>query len=74
MSCCEAGRGDTHGRAHGRATDDCCREQCCCDADGLGFRRRFVSVEEERQLLENYKSELKRELEGLEERLKELGR
>ncbi|MBM3307589.1 MAG: DUF5320 domain-containing protein [Candidatus Eisenbacteria bacterium] len=67
MSCCETGGG--HGMSHGRGSDDCC---CCCGC-GASFHRRFISRKEEREMLERYRDELKLELQGLEERLKELG-
>jgi hypothetical protein len=66
MSCGESKRG------HGHGSDDCSHEQCCCGGGG-SFHRRFMSSKEERELLESYRDELKLELEGLEERLKELG-
>ncbi len=40
---------------------------CCCQ-----FPRRFVSREEERERLKKYREQLKKELVGLEEKLKEL--
>jgi len=40
----------------------------CCGCHG----RRFLSPDEERQLLEEYREQLKKEQEGLEARLKEL--
>jgi len=42
---------------------------CCCG--GGFFRRLYISREEERDWLEKYKDELKKELAGVEERLKE---
>lgn len=70
MSCCEPKHGRGHG--YGRGSDDCSHDQCCCEGGGF-FHRRFMSSKEERELLEGYRDELKLELEGLEERLKELG-
>jgi len=43
---------------------------CGCCGCGSGFRR-FYTSEEERQCLENYRDQLKKELAGLEERIKE---
>ena len=46
---------------------------CTCGCGcGPSFRR-FYSSQEERERLERYKDELKKELEGVEERLGELG-
>jgi hypothetical protein len=45
---------------------------CTCGCGcGPSFRR-FYSLEEERERLESYKDELKKELAGVEERLTEL--
>lgn len=44
---------------------------CCHCGCGLSFRR-FFSAKEELECLENYRDQLKRELAGLEERLKEV--
>jgi hypothetical protein len=40
---------------------------CCC------FPRRFISSGEEKERLERYREQLKKELAGVEERLKEMG-
>jgi len=40
---------------------------CCC------FPRGFISSAEEKERLERYREQLKKELVGLEERLKEMG-
>ena len=46
---------------------------CCCIEHGPGlFLRRFVTSKEERERLEKYREELKNEITGVEERLKEL--
>jgi hypothetical protein len=42
-------------------------ESCCC-----GSFRSFISKKEEEERLEEYKDQLKKELEGVEERLDEL--
>ncbi|MBI5166519.1 MAG: DUF5320 domain-containing protein [candidate division NC10 bacterium] len=42
----------------------------CCG--GVFFRRRYISSAEEREMLESYIEELKKELTGAEERLKSL--
>jgi len=73
VSCCESGHGFGRGRRFGNAGGECCDDRSCCGS-GRGFRRRFMSAREERELLEGYRDELKRELEGLEERLKDLER
>jgi hypothetical protein len=48
---------------------------CACGCCGCGcgpFFRRFISAKEEEEKLEGYKDQLKKELQGLEERLQEL--
>lgn len=59
---------------------DCCGpivikrvENCddtCCEPSGL--QRRFVTKGEELEKLENYRDQLKKELEGLDEHLQEM--
>ena len=46
---------------------------CTCGCGGCALFRRFYSSKEARARLESYKEELKKELEGVEERLSELG-
>ncbi len=54
-------------RLHGLSECD-----CFC-GPGLGiFLRRYMSSEEEQEKLEAYKDQLEKELEGVEERIKEL--
>ncbi len=43
---------------------------CGC---GCGFRR-YISPEEEKESLENYREQLKKEIAGVDDRIKELGR
>jgi hypothetical protein len=46
---------------------------CDCGCGGGGFfHRLYISRDEERERLEKYRDELKKELTGVEERLKEL--
>ena len=45
---------------------------CGCCGCGPGLRR-FFSSQEERERLENYRDQLKKELAGVEERIKECG-
>ncbi|MFQ6110477.1 MAG: hypothetical protein ACE5LX_00455 [Nitrospinota bacterium] len=45
----------------------------CCGCGCWGLPRRFISREEEREGLEGYREQLRKELAGVEERLKELG-
>jgi glutathione S-transferase len=46
--------------------------RCTCGCCGCGPSfRRFFSSKEEKEWLENYRDQLKKELAGLEERLKE---
>lgn len=52
--------------AHRRIGLTECRCGCGCD---LGFRR-FVSPQEEREWLENYRDQLKKELAGVEDHIK----
>jgi len=47
------------------------RGQCGCGCDGF-FHRHYFSKLEEKEWLEEYRDELKKELAGVEERLKEL--
>lgn len=49
---------------HMEAASDCC---CGC---GSGFRR-FRTVQEKRERLENYRDQLMKELAGVEEHIKE---
>lgn len=48
-----------------------CTCGCCGCGCGPSFRR-FFSSEEEQECLETYRDQLKKELAGLEERIKEL--
>ena len=46
---------------------------CNCGGCGCGtFFRRFISAKEEQERLEEYRDQLKKELEGVEERIQEL--
>ncbi len=48
---------------------------CNCGCCGCGpFFRRFITAKEKEERLEEYKDQLKKELEGLEERIQELKR
>lgn len=61
MDCCEPGKGAQGlGFSH---SEDCCSSS---------FERRFYTAQEEREELEAYRDELKKELAGLEERLSQL--
>ena len=49
--------------------------ECNCGCCGCGcetFSRRFISQAEEKERLEGYANQLKKELTGVEERIKEL--
>lgn len=48
-----------------------CTCGCCGCGCGSSFRR-FFSFKEEKECLETYKDQLKKELDGVEERIKEL--
>jgi hypothetical protein len=51
---------------------DCgCDCNCGCDGD-MGFQRRFMTHKEELEMLEDYRGDLKLELEAVEERIAEL--
>lgn len=48
---------------------------CTCDCCGCGtFFRRFLSKEEEKERLEEYRDQLKKEIKGVEECIQELKR
>lgn len=49
-----------------------CSCGCCGCGCGGNFRRRFLSSQEEKEMLEEYKEALKKELCGVEEELKKL--
>jgi len=50
-----------------------CGCNCGCCGCGCGsFFRRFISGKEEQEMLEGYRDQLKKELAGVEERIKEL--
>jgi|GEM_PF-1394531 len=53
---------------------DCgCDCNCGCGCgDDLGFQRRFMTRKEELEMLEDYRGDLKLELEAVEERIAEL--
>ncbi len=42
--------------------------QCCC----TGIHRNFLTKEEEKEMLENYLEQLKKEQQGVQERLNQL--
>lgn len=63
--CCEP-RGGHRSSGGGGCNCGCCG--CGCGT----FSRRFISAKEELERLEHYKDELKKELAGVEERIKEL--
>ena len=53
--------------------DDSCDCGCNCDCGGdMGFQRRFMTHKEEIEMLEDYRGDLKLELEAVEERIKDL--
>ena len=62
----ECGWGMHHGRQ-----DGCC---CCGGMHGYkhGYRRRFITKAEKTEKLKNYAEELRKELKGVEERIKEM--
>ncbi len=56
--------------SHGTSGSRGCGCGCGC---GCGpFSRRFFTAKEKEERLDNYKEQLKKELEGLEERIQEL--
>jgi hypothetical protein len=51
---------------------DCgCNCNCGC-GDDMGFQRKFMTRKEELEMLEDYRGDLKLELEAVEERIAEL--
>lgn len=51
---------------------DCgCNCNCGC-GDDIGFQRKFMTRKEELEMLEDYRGDLKLELEAVEERIAEL--
>ncbi len=54
-----------HNVQSGHSTSQC----CCC---GSGFQRSFLTKEEEKEMLENYLEQLRKEQQGVQERLNEL--
>jgi hypothetical protein len=46
--------------------------ECCCGCFESGSFRRFISAEEELEMLEGYRDQLKKELVGVEECIQEL--
>jgi len=44
-----------------------------CRCGCMPFHRRFISTKEEQELLEEYRNQLKKEMEGVEESLGKLG-
>ena len=60
----------THGCCGGEASArKVAASHCCCS----GLSRNFITKEERREALEQYKDQLKKELTGVEEHLQELG-
>ena len=57
------------GMHHGRHDDYC---GCGMHGHEHGYRRRFLTKAEKAERLKNYAEELRKELKGVEERLKEL--
>jgi hypothetical protein len=52
-------------------------DECSCDCDcgcggDMGFQRKFMTHKEELEMLEDYRGDLKLELEAVEERIKDL--
>jgi hypothetical protein len=53
--------------------DDSCDCGCDCNCGGdVGFQRKFMTHKEEIEMLEDYRGDLKLELEAVEERIAEL--
>ena len=48
------------------------KHHCHGGHSGKHFFRKFITKAEEKEYLENYKSQLKNEIEGIDERIKEL--
>lgn len=59
---------------------DCCKtgfnqagHASCCGCYCTSFGRRFITAKEKKERLEEYKSQLKKEMEGVEEHIAKLG-
>ena len=57
------------GMHHGRHEDYC---GCGMHGHEQGYRRRFLTKAEKNEKLKNYAEELRKELKGVEEKLKEM--
>jgi hypothetical protein len=83
---CQTGHGHGHGHGHGgHGHHGCCTFGggrghggcCCCGGmmpgccSGMGWRR-FMSPAEELERLQNYLEELKKEIAGVEARIREM--
>ncbi len=55
-----------------RSQEACCGVSSCCECEPGSYFQRFNTRREQMECLEEYKSQLKRELEGMEEHLREL--
>ena len=54
---------------------DCCDVRvmaCGCGTDAVALPRRFRTAKERQKALEQYREELRKELDGVQERIKEL--
>ncbi len=64
--------------AEAKRAQDCCPVQVvsCCppQTDCCAVPRRFMTKVEKKEALEKYRDELRKELEGVEQRLQELGK
>ncbi len=63
---CECGSGESH------HSNNCCCCGCCCGQGHGLFHRHFLTIEEKLKRLEEYKAQLKKELEAVEERIQKL--
>ncbi len=61
-----------------KTESECCchdHDECSCECDcghEMGFQRRYMTHKEELEMLDEYRRELKLELEAVEERIAEL--
>ncbi len=57
------------GHGYGYREDE---HNCGCRSTGYGFKRRFISPAEEKEMLEKYKESLNKELAGVEAKLSQI--
>jgi hypothetical protein len=71
MRCDDEGCGTGFGSGFPGGGD--CDCGCCCGHGEGGFHRQFMTKKEQKEQLEKYREELESELQGVKERIKDLG-